>query len=209
MSWFFDYLHFSVALLAISGPQSSIPVFISLTHGMGKKEKAGVAKTATMTVAMVLIVSAICGAQILKIFGTSLDSFRIAGGILLMTIAFSMMNAKETRHTEEETAEAANKDSIGTVPLGMPILAGPGTISTVVIATQTNPTPAYFAVVICSILTVAFGAWVCLRMADRIGAFLGQTGINIMSRIFGMLVAAVAVQFIYNSLISMFPAWVR
>ncbi len=209
MSWFVDYLHFSLALLAISGPQSAIPVFLSLTTGMGKKEKAGVARTAMVTVALVLIISAVCGAQILKIFGTSLDSFRIAGGILLMTIAFSMLKAQETRHTEEETAEAANKDSIGTVPLGLPILAGPGSISAVVIATQTNPTPAYFAVVVCSILTVAGVAWMCLRMADRIGAFLGQTGINIMSRIFGMLVAAVAVQFIYNSLISMFPAWVK
>lgn len=207
MAWFIGYLHFTFALLAICGPQSAIPVFLNLTEGMGKKEKAGVARSAMITVAVALTTAALFGSEILKIFGTSLDSFRIAGGILLMTIAFGMMRASEKRHTKEEQAEAENRDTTGTVPLGLPILAGPGSISAVVIAAQSKPGLFQLSIVICSILTVAVIAWFCLRAADKIGTVLGQTGINIISRIFGMLLAAVGVQFIYNSLVSMFPAW--
>ena len=205
--WIFDYLHFTFALLAISTPQSAIPVFMALTKGLGRKEKNNVAKATMLTVFCVLSISSICGSPILKIFGISLDSFRFIGGIMLLSLAMSMLHAQEKRHTEDEAEEASEKTTMGIVPLGMPILAGPGSISAVIIAAQTTPTVSYLLVIISSIATVASICGMCLIFSDKLGAILGQTGLNIMTRVFGMLVGALAIEFMYTSLAHMFPAW--
>ena len=205
--WFVSYIHFSLALLAICTPQSAIPIFMAMTKGLGKKEKNNIAKAAMFTVFCVLTVASVCGAQILKIFGISLDSFRFIGGIMLLTFALSMLHAQEKRHTDEEVDEAAEKTTMGIVPLGMPILAGPGAISTVIIAAQTTPTLSYLSVIVCSIATASGICGACLISSDKLGALLGQTGLNIMTRVFGMLVGALAIEFMYTSLAHMFPAW--
>ncbi len=208
MEWFLDYLHFSLALLAICGPQSAIPIFVNLTEGMGTREKAGIARQAGITVACVLLSSAFFGSTILDIFGVSLNSFRIAGGILLLSIAFGMMKATEKRHTKEEQAEAENREAIGVMPIALPIISGPGGISAVVIATQLDNSFSHMVSVCAAGVTVAFIAWICLRLADKLAALLGQTGLNIISRIFGMLLSAIGIEFIYTSLKAMFPAWI-
>lgn len=208
MAWFLDYLHFSLALLAICGPQSAIPLFVNLTEGMGTREKAGIARQAGVTVACVLLSSAFFGSAILDIFGVSLNSFRIAGGILLMSIAFGMMKASEKRHTKEEQSEAENRESIGVMPIALPVISGPGGISAVVIATQLDPSFSHLLAVCCAGVTVGLISWLCLRVSNKLAAFLGQTGLNIISRIFGMLLSAIGIEFIYTSLKAMFPAWV-
>lgn len=208
MDWLLDYLHFSLALLAICGPQSAIPIFVNLTEGMGSREKKVVARQAGVTVACVLMSSAFFGSAILDVFGVSLNSFRIAGGILLLSIAFGMMKASEKRHTKEEQAEAESRDAIGVMPIALPVISGPGSISAVVIATQVDPSFSHLLAVCASGLTVATVAWACLRVSDKLAALLGQTGLNIIGRIFGMLLSAIGVEFIYTSLKAMFPAWI-
>ncbi|MBR1945860.1 MAG: NAAT family transporter [Alphaproteobacteria bacterium] len=208
LSWFVDFLHFSLAMLAVCAPQSAIPVFINLTDGMGRREKAGIARQTGIAVACVLCSSAFFGSALLDMFGVSLNSFRIAGGILLMSIAFGMMKASEKRHTKEEQAEAENREAIGVMPLAIPVISGPGSISAMVIATQMDKSLPHLIAVLCSGLAVATVAWLLLRVADKLAAVLGQTGLNIIGRLCGMLLAALAVEFIYTSLKDMFPAWI-
>lgn len=208
LAWFVDYLHFSLAMLAVCAPQSAIPIFVNLTEGMGTREKEGVARQAGITVACVLISSAFFGSAILDIFGVSLNSFRIAGGILLISIAFGMMKASEKRHTKEEQAEAENRDAIGVMPIALPVISGPGGISAIVIATQTDQSWTHLVSVCCAGLTVAVVSWICLRLSDKLAAALGQTGLNIIGRICGMILSALGIEFIYTSLKAMFPAWI-
>ena len=208
LSWFVDFLHFSLAMLAVCAPQSAIPVFINLTDGMGRREKAGIARQTGIAVACVLCSSAFFGSALLDMFGVSLNAFRIAGGILLMSIAFGMMKASEKRHTKEEQAEAENREAIGVMPLAIPVISGPGSISAMVIATQMDKSLPHLIAVLCSGLAVATVAWLLLRVADKLAAVLGQTGLNIIGRLCGMLLAALAVEFIYTSLKDMFPAWI-
>lgn len=208
LAWFVDYLHFSLAMLAVCAPQSAIPVFVNLTEGMGTREKEGVARQAGITVACVLISSAFFGSAILDIFGVSLNSFRIAGGILLISIAFGMMKASEKRHTKEEQAEAENRDAIGVMPIALPVISGPGGISAIVIATQVDQSWTHLISVCCAGLTVAVVSWICLRLSDKLAAALGQTGLNIIGRICGMILSALGIEFIYTSLKAMFPAWI-
>ena len=208
LAWFVDYLHFSLAMLAVCAPQSAIPIFVNLTEGMGTREKEGVARQAGITVACVLISSAFFGSAILVIFGVSLNSFRIAGGILLISIAFGMMKASEKRHTKEEQAEAENRDAIGVMPIALPVISGPGGISAIVIATQTDQSWTHLVSVCCAGLTVAVVSWICLRLSDKLAAALGQTGLNIIGRICGMILSALGIEFIYTSLKAMFPAWI-
>ncbi len=208
LAWFLDYLHFSLAMLAVCAPQSAIPVFVNLTDGMGTREKEGIARQAGITVACVLLSSAFFGSAILDIFGVSLNSFRIAGGILLISIAFGMMKASEKRHTKEEQAEAESRDAIGVMPIALPVISGPGGISAIVIATQTDQSWAHMLSVCCAGLTVALVSWICLRVADKLALVLGQTGLNIIGRICGMILSALGIEFIYTSLKAMFPAWI-
>ena len=207
MYWLWNYLHFSLALLAICMPQSAIPIFMNLTRGLGRKEKTNIAKTVMFTVFCVLAVAALGGSQILKSFGISLDSFRFIGGIMLLSLSLGMLKGQQKRHTDDEEEEAAERSAIGIVPLGMPILAGPGAISTVIIEAQSDPSPMHFAVVIASAATVAAVCFLCLNLSEKLGALLGQTGLNIITRVFGMLVGALAIEFMYSSLAHMFPAW--
>ena len=207
-AWFLDFLHFSLAMLAVCAPQSAIPVFMNLTEGMGTREKSGVARQTGIAVACILLCSAFFGSALLDIFGISLNSFRIAGGILLITIAFGMMRASEKRHTKEEEAEAEARDAVGVMPLAIPIISGPGAISAMVIATQSDKSVSHYLAVCCAGITVAVVAWLLLRVADKFAAVLGQTGLNILGRLCGMLLSALGIEFIYTSLRAMFPAWI-
>ncbi|MCQ2966698.1 MAG: NAAT family transporter [Alphaproteobacteria bacterium] len=208
-AWVVDYLHFSLAMLAVCAPQSAIPVFVSLTDGMGSREKENVARQTGTSVAVVLITAALIGSYLLSMFGISLNSFRIAGGILLMSIAFGMMRANEKRHTKEEQDEAENRDTaLGVMPLAIPVISGPGSISAMIIATQLDKSFSHFIAVCCAAVTVGVASWFLLHISDFLARILGQTGLNIIGRLCGMLLAALAVEFIYTSLKAMFPAWI-
>ncbi|HVO76446.1 MAG TPA: MarC family protein, partial [Candidatus Bathyarchaeia archaeon] len=135
---------------------------------------------------------------ILKLFGISIASFRIGGGILLMLMAIAMMNAKisPAKRTDSEEEEAHGKENVGVVPLAIPLLAGPGAISLVIIYAHKITGVINTVFLVLSIVIVAAMMWGALRLSARISKLLGQTGINIATRIMGLILAAISVEFI-------------
>lgn len=204
-----EYSRFLIALFAILTPFAAIPIFLGMTEGRSLKERNGIAQSAVLTVASVLVSSVFLGDAILTVLGTSLASFRVGGGIVLLLIALSLLNATVSamKHTEQEADEAGQRTAIGVVPLGLPLLAGPGSISAVIIEAQRGYGWEHFAILVACILVVCTGLLVTLRLAVPIGNKLGQTGLNIMNRLTGLLLAAVAVEIIAAGLRSLFPGW--
>ncbi len=202
-----DYLKFFTALLAILNPLGAIPVFVGLTRDMEVSDRRRVARTASVAVVTLLVVSSLFGEWILNLFGISIASFRVGGGILILLMAISMLHARppETKHSPEEAVEAESKDSIAVVPLAIPLLAGPGSISTVIIFANRASEPIDWSVMLLSILLVGVVVWIALTAAIPVGKMIGRTGINIASRIMGLLLAAIAIEFIAGGLIQLMP----
>ncbi|HEX7953202.1 MAG TPA: NAAT family transporter [Burkholderiales bacterium] len=202
-----DLIKLTVALLAIVDPVAGIPVFLSTTTGYTQTERRRVTQIVAITVFGVLAVAALIGTQILRFFGISIPSFLIAGGILLLLMAISMLQAKESgiRQTPSEAEEASEKDAVAVVPLGIPLLAGPGAISTMIIAThQTHHFIGHVMLLIPAAI-IAFAVWTTFTAATRISARLGTTGMNIITRVMGLIIAAIGVEYIYRGLIELFP----
>lgn len=202
-----EYSRFVIALFAILTPFAAIPIFLSLTEGQSEKEKAHTARTAVLTIAVLLVASAFLGESILRVIGTSLQSFRVGGGLVLLLMALSMMNARvsSVQQTREEAEEAVQKQAIGVVPIGIPLLAGPGAISAVIIQMERSTDWGHRAAVVACILFVCALVWGALSLATPIGDRLGRTGLNILNRLFGLLLAAIAVEVIAAGLRALFP----
>ncbi len=129
------FLHFLVGLFATVNPVGIMPVFVSLTGSMTPEERNKTALTTNVAVAIILVVALIAGQHLLDLFSISIDSFRVAGGLLLLSIAFSMMSGKigEVKQNKEEKSESAIREQVGVVPLAMPLMAGPGAISSTIV----------------------------------------------------------------------------
>ncbi len=201
------YIKIFTALLAIVNPLGAVPVFISLTGTMSGRERNRVVRTTSLSVAVVLITATLIGESLLGFFGISIPSFKVGGGILLMLMAISMMQARQTltRQTPEEAEEAEDKQSIAVVPIAIPLLAGPGAISTVIIYANVSYHPVHIALIIFVVLLVAMVTWAALYVAYPISKMLGKTGINIATRLMGLLLTAVAVEFIAGGLVQLLP----
>ncbi len=196
-----------VALFAIVNPIGSIPVFISATDGWDVNEKKRTVNTISITVFFVLLTSAFFGDQILDFFSISIPSFQVGGGILLMLIAISMMHGKQshTRQTPEEALAVSDRDAIAIAPLSIPLLAGPGAISNMIIAAEQSSS--FWGHVSLSVPVAAVSAliWVTLKLSTNIAQKLGTIGINIVTRLMGLILAAMAVEFIAHGLVGLFP----
>jgi len=202
-----DLIKLTVALLAIVDPFASIPVFLGITTGYTQAERRRVTQMVAITVFCVLAVAALIGTQILRFFGISIPSFLIAGGILLLLMAISMLQARETgiRQTPDEAAEAAERDAVAVVPLGIPLLAGPGAISTMIIATHESPGLGHHLLLLIPAGLIAITVWATFATATHISERLGKTGMNIITRVMGLIIAAIGVEYIYRGLIELFP----
>jgi multiple antibiotic resistance protein len=202
-----EYARFVISLFAILSPFAAIPLFLTLTNGFDTQQKSRTAAAASATVAAVLIVSGFAGEPILIALGTSLDAFRVGGGIVLLLVALSMLSAQTStvQHRPEEAAEADTSSSVGVVPLGIPLLAGPGSISAVIIEMNHQPGYAHQVAIVACILVVCLGTWVILWLAYPIGQRLGKIGLNVLSRLFGLILAAIAVQVMATGLRALFP----
>ena len=202
-----EYAKFFAGLLAIVNPIGAIPVFISLTASQSQSERHRTALLAASAVATVLIVALFTGEAILSFFGISIASFRVGGGVLLLLIAVSMMHARisHAKQTDEEVQDAADKESVAVVPLAIPLLAGPGSISTIVVYAHRVPVGSHYAVLAFEILLVALLVWGVFRLAPALSDRLGRTGINVMTRIMGLILAAIAVEFMANGLRQLLP----
>jgi multiple antibiotic resistance protein len=204
-----EYSRFVIALFSILTPFAAIPTFLSLTEGQSEAARTRIAHTAVLTIAVLLVSSAFLGDSILRLIGTSLSSFRVGGGLVLLLMALSMMNARVSavQQTREEAEEAAQMNAIGVVPIGMPLLAGPGSISTVIIQMERNASWEHHLAVVGCILFVCALVWAVLALATPIGNRLGRTGLNILNRLFGLLLAAIAIEVIATGLRQLFPGW--
>jgi len=197
-----------LALFAIVNPIGSVPIFISATQGWPAEDREQTARTATITVFLVLVSSIFFGERILDFFGIGIPSFQVGGGILLMLIAISMLQgrASHVRQTPEEAQEVADREAIAVVPLSIPLLAGPGAISSMIIAAQQSGSFWGHVALILPVIVVCLLIWTTLRLSVNIAYRLGTIGINIVTRLMGLVLAAMAVEFIAHGIQGLFPA---
>ncbi len=201
------FLQFFLGLVAAVNPVGIMPVFVSLTGHMTPEEKNKTAATANVAVGIILTVALLGGQMLLDMFSISLDSFRVAGGLLLMSIAFSMMSGKlgEDKQNKQEKSEYISREQIGVVPLAMPLMAGPGAISSTIVYGSRYPSMMDTTGIVFTIVLFCFCSWLLFRSAPYIVRLLGQTGINVITRIMGLILGALGVEFITNGLRSLFP----
>ena len=202
-----DLIKLTVALLAIVDPIASIPIFLGTTVGYTQAERQRITRIVGITVFCVLGAAALIGTQVLRFFGISIPSFLIAGGILLLLMAIAMLQAHKSdiRQTPDEAAEAAERDAVAVVPLAIPLLAGPGAISTMIIATHRSESLMQHLLLLIPAAIIAITVWVTFSAATRISRRLGTTGMNIITRVMGLIIAAIGVEYIYHGMIELFP----
>lgn len=203
-----DYVKIFVALLAIINPLGAIPIFITLTPHETREGRWKIAKTSSLSATLILLIALFAGEWMLAFFGISINSFRVGGGILILLMAVSMLHAQlsPTLQTKEEAEESDRKDDIAIVPFSTPLLAGPGAMSTVVLEAHKSSAVGHYAVISLAIILVGACVWTALHLAPWISQRIGKTGINIFTRIMGLILAAIAVEFIANGLKGLFPA---
>lgn len=204
-----DFVLFFISLFSILNPLSAVPIFVSLTADLGAFERRRLTRDAAFTVFIVLVVSYGAGESLLKFFGISVASLRVAGGLVIFGMAWSMLQAKMSlaKQTPEEAEEAGSRTHLAIMPLAMPILAGPGTISLMIIAAGHSRGIQGHLVVLAASVAVTLLTWLILTAANPIAGFLGKTGMNVATRIMGLILAATAVEFIATGLRDMFPGW--
>ncbi|HHH37661.1 MAG TPA: NAAT family transporter, partial [Epsilonproteobacteria bacterium] len=177
---------------------------LSITADESSDEKRRTITKMLIAVIVILLVSAYLGNYLLAFFGINIDSFRVAGGILLLLMAIHMLQAKmpPTKTSKAEENEAVQKEDVSVVPLAIPLTAGPGTISTVILfSSNTNTLVDQIALGIIILLS-ALTIWPILMLAESIGKYLGATGLNVATRIMGLILAAIAVQFIIEGILN-------
>ncbi|MBW4026448.1 MarC family protein [Acidipila rosea] len=200
------YVRFSVLALSsiffLVDPFAAIPSFIAITSGADAQRRKRMARKASLTCFIVLSSFALAGRLIFRMFGITLPAFEIAGGLILLLIGIDMLEAKRspTQESTDETEEAAAKEDAGIVPLGIPMLAGPGAISSVMVLVGQAPNHWQMFAILGSIALTAFASYGVLNGADRLRRLLGETGIRILVRIMGLLLVALAMQFFVNGL---------
>ncbi len=197
MNWS-QYAVIITGLFAILNPIGAIPVFLDLTTDQDDSERKRTAMITSIAVALILMLSAWLGDSILAFFGISINAFRVGGGILILLMAVDMMHARPSRakRTDEEHEEAQDKESVAIVPLAIPLLAGPGAISTVILDAHTLGGVTERIVLTLIIVGMAGTVWLALYLATPISAWLGKTGKNILVRLMGLILMAIAVEFI-------------
>ncbi|HEX3160293.1 MAG TPA: MarC family protein [Gemmatimonadaceae bacterium] len=188
------------SLLAIVNPLSAVPIYVALTSDYDEAHRRATLRTAVLTGTLVLITFALLGTFILRFFGITTDAFRIAGGLIFLGIGSDMMAAKPTRVriTTSEEEEAGHRDEVGIIPLGLPTLAGPGAMTTVITLVAQGSSAWDQWGVYLAIVGVMGTAWLVLRVAPMLLLRLGRTGLNIITRVMGLLVMVIGVQFIIN-----------
>jgi len=197
-----DLLKSFISLLALINPIGAVPFFLSLTAQQTDIERRRTIRIASVSVFCVMTVTTLLGQQIIDFFGISVGSLEVGGGIIMLLMAINMLNAQigNTRSTPEERHEAELKDNIAVVPLAIPLLTGPGSISTVIIYAAGS---AHWYDRLSLIAIGAALAAICffsLRLAEPIARWVGRTGINIGTRLMGLMLSALAVEFIVDGL---------
>jgi len=202
-----EFLRFAAALFAIMNPFGSVAIFLSITADRSAAERGKIATVTVAAVLITLLVAAVLGQQILALFGISVGAFRIAGGIIILIMGLSMLHAQPSgvhRSAQEEDA-GRTKDNPAVFPLAIPMIAGPGSMATVILYSQHArgllgaATIGAVIVLMCGVLLLT------LHTADRLSAFMGTTGMKVLTRLMGMLLAAIAIEMMVGGLTELFP----
>lgn len=200
-----------ITLLAIVNPLAVVPFFIHYTLGFSEADRKRTVFVSAFSAFVVIAGSALLGVRILEFFSISLASFQVGGGMLLLTSALNMLNAKpaEARPATNEMSDGAEKaamgDSIAVVPLTIPLLTGPATMSAVVIYADRAQTVLQVALLVGYGVVVGLVTALCFSLADPIARVLGKTGINVLTRLMGLILAALAVEVMASGLGTLFP----
>ncbi|ACC71928.1 MarC family protein [Paraburkholderia phymatum] len=202
-----DIIKSFISLLALINPVGAIPFFLSLTSQQSIAEQRRTIRVASISVFCVIAVSTLLGQQIIRFFGISIGALEVGGGIIMLLMSISMLNAQvgNARSTPEERHEAELKDNIAVVPLAIPLLTGPGSISTVLVYSASYPhwyERISLIAIGAVIAALCFGS---LSLAEPIARWVGRTGINIGTRLMGLMLSALAVEFIVNGLKALLP----
>ena len=191
------------SVFVVVDPVAAVPAFLVITDGSNRMRRRHTAARAAWTCFIVLVVFSFLGTYIFRLFGITLADFKIAGGLVLGLIGLDMLKAKRspTKETPSETEEGAEKEDAGIIPLGIPMLAGPGSISSVMVLMTQSADWMHTVVIVASIAVAAFVSFVVLAAADRVSLYLHATGISIADAAWmGLLLTAIAVQFMLNGL---------
>jgi multiple antibiotic resistance protein len=204
-----------LTLLAIVNPLAIVPFFIHYTQDLPRAQRRRTIAVASFAAFTVIAASALLGTRVLEFFGISLASFQVGGGMLLLTSALNMLSAQpaeakpNTRDLQEGAEKAAMGASIAVVPLTIPLLTGPATISTVVIYAERAQTVLQLATLVGYGVVIGLATAVCFALADAIARVLGKTGISVMTRLMGLILAALAVEVMADGLHKLFPVLSR
>jgi MarC family membrane protein len=191
-----ESIKFFAALFAIMNPIGNIPVFLSVTSEKSDPERSRVAAIAAIAVAVILIVCVLVGAALLDVFGISVAGLRTAGGLIVLSIAYSLLHAKPSG-MHHAPADADPKESSAIYPLAMPLLAGPGAIATVIVFAHGATGVAAYASLIGVVLLMAALLFLGMRLAVPASKFLGEAGMNVITRVMGIVLAAIAVEMVF------------
>ena len=196
-------LHMFIALFVVLDPIGLAPMFTALTRGVAADAQRRMAIKGTVLAAVILLVFFFSGDLLLHSLGVSLAAFRVAGGVLLFLLAIDMVFARQSglrSTTEREQQEAEHRQDVSVFPLAFPLIAGPGALTTVILMAAPAHPPVFVIWMLVILLAVLTLTLISLLTAARLMRFLGETGTNVISRVLGMVLAALAVQFIMDGL---------
>ncbi|MFY2826465.1 MarC family protein [Ruegeria sp. MALMAid1280] len=205
------FLKFLAALLAIFNPLYGIPIFLSMTEGYSTSERKRVALIVTGTVVVVALIAVLVGEEVLAIFGIDIPSFRIAGGLIILGVGMSMLNASDRPQGDQQAVEEGGKkkSNIAVVPLAIPLTIGPGTIATTIVFAHTLSDGAEIVTLGSAVLIACAIVGLGLLFADPISRFFGPTMINVITRVMAIILVAVAVEMVltgtFNAIDARYP----
>jgi multiple antibiotic resistance protein len=195
-----ELLRAIVGIFVIVDPIGSVGIFLAVTNGFSKIKKEKAARFAGITVAAVLVVAALMGQAILDLFGIRLAAFSVAGGILFLILAVEMIRGEGVSQFHKLNERSEQLPAAAIVPLGVPLMAGPGAISTVILASPGSANWFETAILISSIAVLGLVTWLCFSYAQHIGKLIGDIGIQLISRIMGLILAALAVEYMVKGI---------
>lgn len=200
-----EYTKLLIGLIALTNPLGAIPVLGSLMANFEPKEKSRAVNVSTFTFAVTLIIALFLGTTILSLFGITIAAFRIAGGIMFLFYALEMLGLIQISSSSSTDLSSEISKSIGVTPVGIPLLAGPGAISTIIVYGTFHDSLEHRILVTGVILTVALIVYFTFRFSLLTGSGLGKTGTAIMNKVMGLLLAAIAIEFILDGIVAHFP----
>ncbi|MDT8340996.1 MAG: NAAT family transporter [Longimicrobiales bacterium] len=204
-----QFLVLFVSIFSIVNPLAAIPIYAGMTEGLPADERRSLPRSAALAATVIMMAAYVAGESLLSFFSISIASLRVAGGVLIFGMAWSMLQARMSpqKHRPEESEDAAQRTHIAVVPLAMPLLAGPGTISVMILAATRTDGVVDHALALLAAAAVGLSIRVILGLAGPIAGFLGTTGVNVATRFMGLILAALAVEFMAAGLTEIFPAW--